>query len=1011
MQFVKKSRTAFLNFIRSKYSRLNGEIITNVLPYHILIDPSSCCQLRCSMCLDPKDPNRRIRHSTLMSPELYASLLDELGEYLFMISLYNWGEPLLNPHLSDFIKRAKQQDIYVDINTNLALELTDADLITLLQSGVDNIVVSIDGFSQATYGQYRIGGSFELARRNITRLTLLRDKLALTTTITWKFLVFSFNEHEIALAEQYCQNFGITFARKESIIDLELHPEWLPSYRQDDLKRPYGGWPFTRSTAAELKAAGRETTCAWHYCYSSVNADGSVSPCCAVTDAKDDFGTVIPGKRTFADVWNGDLFRKSRAHMAGREVSETGNANPICSHCPYPFLKDLSTGIDQFITTRFRELYGKSEPALAGAFDCLAAGKGFKEYVEANPAILGELPPVVGQVSSVAGESKAVPTSSEKGTAPAGTIVCGRGTCTVCGADSEFFLKKAGFSLRETVCSACGASRRTRDLAAGIMATYGLDSSGSLNNQLSGLSHLQIFEAQADGPLHRVLQRLPGYRCAEFFDGIPLGATNTAGVRCEDLERLTFADDSFDLVITQDVFEHVANPLTAFREIARVLKAGGCHIFTVPLHEGHKTVTRVELKNGQPVHLLPPVYHGDPLRAAGSLVYTDFGSDLPDLLVPLGFETDIIFKKAFYAPGELPWIDNAKAHAYYLQCRQSGELLTCLRYNSVVFSSSKNSPLKGDSYSQPLNECLKKAQSSSSKTNETIGSYWDNVSYASNKKTRWWQSAAIIRHINFRVCGKAVEGFSQGLIETIKDRNPGTVYSIGIAVGCGSGQKEMNLIRQGIVGKFFLYDFSQQRVQQGKELAEKYGISDRIEFLDEDPLKTFPSSSVDFVHWNNALHHMMNTEEAVYSSRRVLRTGGAFVMDDFIGPNRFQWSQAALDIASWVRSQLPPRYLRHPVSEQAAISAVIMRPELNEMIRIDPSEAADSENIIPAIQKYFPKADVCMTGGAMYALALNDVLANIDEENDQEMLEMLLKLDDLCSHLGINHYATAFSIV
>jgi SAM-dependent methyltransferase/MoaA/NifB/PqqE/SkfB family radical SAM enzyme len=689
MQFTKKSRSAFLNFLRSKYSRLNGNLITNSLPYHILIDPSSCCQLRCSMCMDPTDPNRRIRNSTLMSPELYASLLDELGDNLFMISLYNWGEPLLNPHLSEFIELAKQHDIFVDINTNLALELTDNDLITLLRSGVDNIVVSIDGFSQATYGKYRLGGSFDQARRNITRLTMLRDQLALSTAITWKFLVFSFNEHEIAQAERYCQNFGITFARKEAIINVEAHPEWLPSYRQSDLERPNGGWPFTRSMAPDLKAAGREATCAWHYCYTSINADGSVSPCCAVADVKDDFGTVIPGKRTFADIWNGELFRKSRAVMAGHEAKELDILNPVCLHCAFPFLKDLSTGIDQFITARFREVYGASEPVLAAAFDRLSTGNGFKEYIEATPATLNDHSPVREKDSSIGSKDKVVPAHSEKLTTPSEMVTCGHGICSVCGADTEFTVKKAGFSLRETICGSCGASRRSRDLVTGILKTYGLDALGSLTDQLSGLTHLTIFEAQAEGPLHRVLRQLPDYRCAEFFDGIPLGSTNAAGVRCEDLERLTFADDSLDLVITQDVFEHVADPQAAFREIARVLKPGGCHIFTVPLHEGHNTLTRVEVINGQPVHLMPPVYHGDPLRATGSLVYTDFGNDLPDLLVPLGFATDIISQELFYTSEELPWIDNETSHTYYLQCRQRGELLVCLRYNSVVFRSNK----------------------------------------------------------------------------------------------------------------------------------------------------------------------------------------------------------------------------------------------------------------------------------------------------------------------------------
>lgn len=925
-----------------------------------------------------------------MTPELYQNLLDELGDSLFMISLYNWGEPLLNPHLADFIILAKNQDIYVDINTNLALELSDGALVSLLQSGVDNIVVSIDGFSQATYGQYRIGGSFELARRNITRLTLLRDQLALTTTITWKFLVFSFNEHEIAQAEQYCQNFGITFARKDAIIDLDSHPEWLPSHRKGDLSKLHGGWPFTRSVPPDVRKAGREATCAWHYCYSSINADGSVSPCCAVPDTKDDFGTVVPGVRTFTDVWNGDLFQASRAAMAGG--GDSGEPSPICKHCPFPFLKDLSTGIDRFVIERFRQLYGTSESGLAKIFESLAAGIGFRELVEANPGLLYDPPATINN-------------SLERG------IVIDHGLCAVCGEQTHFTLKKPGFSLREAACASCGATQRNRDLATGILGAYGLDPAGSLVEQLEGLAHLTVFEAQADGAVHRILERLPGYYCAEFFDGVQLGTNATKGVRCENLEMLTFPDETFDMVITQDVFEHIADPQSAFNEIARVLKPGGRHIFTVPLHEGHKTASRARLVDGHPKHLMLPVYHGDPLRSSGSLVYTDFGDDLPDLLTRLGFDTEVVVRSIFYRPEELPWIDNPRAHDAYVQCRQHGGLLACLKYNSIVFTSLKNySTRQKQALMQKTSKQTKESVNAFDISSEAVGAYWDKVSYNPGK-TRWWQSPSILRHINSRVCGRGVDGFSQGLIEVIKRKSGGAVFDIGIAVACGTGQKEMNLIRQGVVKFFYLYDYSSQRVQKGKELAQMYGISNCVEFLDVDPLEQLPPSSVDFVYWNNALHHMKNTDKAVASSQRVLRAGGAFAMDDFIGPDRFQWSENSIKIASWVRGLLPERYLRDPSLQKTSLPTLIKRPKIEELVRVDPSEAADSSNIMPSIRKYFPQAEICMTGGVIYHLALSDVLANIDEEVDQELLGMLLKLDDLCSYFGENFYATAFARV
>ena len=292
---------------------------------------------------------------------------------------------------------------------------------------------------------------------------------------------------------------------------------------------------------------------------------------------------------------------------------------------------------------------------------------------------------------------------------------------------------------------------------------------------------------------------------------------------------------------------------------------------------------------------------------------------------------------------------------------------------------------------------------------KTIADHWGTIKYVQDKKTRWWQFPAILRHINARVCGRPVEGFSQGLIELLKEKGGHERYDSGIAVACGSGQKEMNLIRQGIVNRFFLFDLSQERVRQGKELAQKYGIAERVCFMDENPLHSLPPGSVDFVHWNNALHHMFDAEEAVHQSRWLLRPGGVFLMDDFIGPNRFQWKDECLEVATWLRRQLPPHYLQHPSEPGQVLPTAISRPDPSALMSIDPSEAADSEKILPSVYKVFRDAEIRMTGGIIYHLALNDVLANMDEERDRELLEMMLDLDEKCSDMGWNHYAVALA--
>ncbi len=127
-------------------------------------------------------------------------------------------------------------------------------------------------------------------------------------------------------------------------------------------------------------------------------------------------------------------------------------------------------------------------------------------------------------------------------------------------------------------------------------------------------------------------KQCPGYSASQFFEDVPLGEYRE-GFRCENLERMTIASESFDVFITQDVFEHVFNPDLAMREIMRVLRPGGMHIFTAPKHKTlPASVRRARLNNGVVEHLLDPSYHGNPIGDGRSLVTFDYGADFDDLI-------------------------------------------------------------------------------------------------------------------------------------------------------------------------------------------------------------------------------------------------------------------------------------------------------------------------------------------------------------------------------------------
>lgn len=213
--------------------------------------------------------------------------------------------------------------------------------------------------------------------------------------------------------------------------------------------------------------------------------------------------------------------------------------------------------------------------------------------------------------------------------------------CNVCGWRGRW-VEVDSPSVRENLrCGGCRSSARYRNQAASIVQNIARGRHVTLRDMVRdpALQDLAVFEPALHGPFIRYFQTLPHYMRTYFREHAAPGA-EVEGVRSEDLTALTFADESFDLIVSSDVMEHVFDYPRAFRELHRVLRPGGLHVCTIPLAWPlpERTVERATLVAGEVIHHKPSRFHrsGDGLPC---LVCTDFGYDLLGLLAGIGYDS------------------------------------------------------------------------------------------------------------------------------------------------------------------------------------------------------------------------------------------------------------------------------------------------------------------------------------------------------------------------------------
>ncbi|MFN7373353.1 MAG: SPASM domain-containing protein [Cyclobacteriaceae bacterium] len=324
LQFLRKTtplRVINAGQIWSSYqrSRWRQAPLLSGLPISIAFEPTTSCNLRCPEC--PSGLRSFTRPTGMLQEDLFQRVIDELAPTLSYLTFYFQGEPYLHPRFLEMVAYASQRGIYTATSTN-AHYLTEKNAEVTVRSGLDRLIISIDGTSQETYQAYRIGGNLEKVVEGTRTMLNVRKELGSSTPhIIFQFLVVKPNEHEIPEVHRLARQLGVDEVKLKTaqIYDYQNGSPLIPV--QDKYSR-YRLQPD--GTYAIKNKFDNHCWKMWHSCV--ITWDGKVVPCCFDKDAHFVLGDVT--QRSFKEIWQGEDYQNFRASLL-RSRSEI----EMCRNC------------------------------------------------------------------------------------------------------------------------------------------------------------------------------------------------------------------------------------------------------------------------------------------------------------------------------------------------------------------------------------------------------------------------------------------------------------------------------------------------------------------------------------------------------------------------------------------------------------------------------------------------------------------------------------------------------
>jgi radical SAM protein with 4Fe4S-binding SPASM domain len=303
-----------------RLSRLLTKPIQWGYPMSVSFEPTTSCNLRCPEC--PSGLRSFTRPTGMLEKSFFENTIDSIHKELLYLTFYFQGEPYLHPEFLPMVQYASAKKIYTATSTN-AHYLNDEKAKQTVESGLDRLIISIDGTTQETYQQYRIGGQLNKVIEGARRIVEWKKKLnSHKPFVIFQFLVVKPNEHQIAEVKKLANEVGVddVWLKTAQVYDYEHDPNGLiPSDNRYSR--------YKKDTNGQYQPKHKLSNHCWKLWHSNVITwDGKVVPCCFDKDALHRMGDL--NTASMKEVWNGDAYRHFR-----QQISKGRKNIDICANC------------------------------------------------------------------------------------------------------------------------------------------------------------------------------------------------------------------------------------------------------------------------------------------------------------------------------------------------------------------------------------------------------------------------------------------------------------------------------------------------------------------------------------------------------------------------------------------------------------------------------------------------------------------------------------------------------